>query len=189
MKEKPSSSCSRTGIGRGQQRDVQGTGVDRFILGCQLPLTSWLLTISFASPTNTSPSTSRPRLEEGSRSQPCTAWPTSSSKWPSDPTIPESRTMTPPSVRCPTATLPFPRSLSLRRAELTTMVFCAGLMPRKLRAAWSVLTGKSAKSKKRTAPPLLALRSCSLGLRRLRRLSWFISFLLGDIKFSFLEFL
>ena len=140
---------------------------DLFTLVCHLPITSWLLTISFASPTNTSPSTSKPRLEEGSSSQPWTAWPTSSSRWPSGRTIPESRVMTPPpSVRCPTTTLPLPRSLSLKRAELTMMVFPP---PRKSR---SELVRRSARSKKRTAPPWLALRSFSLGLRRRRRLSW-----------------
>ena len=181
MKENPSSCCSRTGIGRGQHRDVHGAGVDRFTLGCHLPLTSWLLTINLASPTNTSPSTSRPRLEEDSSSHPWTAWPTSSSRWPSGGTIPESRVMTPPSVRWPTTTLPWPRSLSLRRAELTMTVFPPSSDgPRKSRPE---STPRPARSKKRTAPPLLALRSFSLGLRRLRLLSCFFGanyLFLGD---------
>ena len=192
MKEKPSKSCKRTGIGRGQHLEVQGAGLERFTLveaSCQLPATSWLLTINLASPTSTSPSTSRPRLEVGSSSQPWTACPTSRSRWPSGRTTPESRLMTPPSVRWLTTTLPSPSSRSLNRAELTTIVFfslvlvrlsstCENVVWRKPRSSWwptCSLARRRAKSKKRTAPPLCALRSTSTALRRRLRLSCAVS--------------
>ena len=187
MKEKPSKSCKRTGIGRGQHLEVQGAGLERFTLveaSCQVPATSWLLTINLASPTSTSPSTSRPRLEVGSSSQPWTACPTSRSRWSSGRTTPESRLMTPPSVRWLTTTLPSPSSRSLNRAELTTIVFFSlvlglsstweNVVWRKLISSWwpnCSLARRRAKSKKRTAPPLLVLRSTSTALRRRLRLS------------------